>query len=713
MTHHIRMALTSFVCLSLLASSISCAKTGVTLVRQGRSDHTIVIAPDSSPPQRYAAEELSKFVQQISGARLRISDAPVEGPMVLVGPSDALDQVSPGIDYDALGADGLVMKTVGDHLVLTGGRPRGTLYAVYEFLDTELRCRWFTTGDVLHRSDGEFLRYDETSAVSRIPKQETIIVGPLDKTKIPALEYRGAPYQEAWDGDWAARNRLNGHMVGVTEKHGGKIRYYIRPAWHTFKVFIGAGELEQNPELFALVGDERKTTQLCTMNPEVVQRVTNVIRDWTHQDPSAKFFAVVANDTGGFCGCELCGPMTEYEGTRAAQVLHLANRVADNIKDDYPHVMIETLAYSPTAPVPRYVRPRDNVMVRFCTPQACRAHPLDANCGDSWQLANLLAGWAEKCPQMYVYDYVINFTNFLQPFPNFHTLQPNIQLYLKHKVIGIYSQGPGGADAEFAELRSYLLARVLWDPYCNFEAEMEDFLQAYYGPAAEPIAQYIQMMREKVESGLEPLDPVPTEILCPVSDQPMFKRQGKNQEILACANHPECKGVLAIESGGTAAILPARPPLQTNVPCPDCGRPLDLRRSHHHGPWLSCPQYPDCLGRIGWSKLDESKQTELEQALAAHEKAHPQLKVCTKDGKVYEANGEPLYTPSRESGTHPWIRVHIFDSSDQPYLSRQIIAQSAGLFDQAEAAVAADPVLLKRVRKQRRGIDQLVARRAG
>lgn len=185
----------------------------------------------------------------------------------------------------------------------------------------------------------------------------------------------------------------------------------------------------------------------------------------------------------------------------------------------------------------------------------------------------------------------------------------------------------------------------------------------------------------------------------------MFKRQEKNHLVLACENHPNCKGVLEIDSQGTRVILPSRPPLQTSVPCPDCGRPLDLRRSHFHGPWVSCPRYPDCLGRIGWSKMEESKQTELEQALTAHEKVHPQLKVRTADGKVYEANGEPLHVPGRPEGSNPWIRVHIFDPVDAPYLSRDIIDRAGQLFDEAETAVADYPVLLKRVRKERLGIE--------
>ena len=192
-----------------------------------------------------------------------------------------------------------------------------------------------------------------------------------------------------------------------------------------------------------------------------MRRVTQVVIHWFNKDPSQKFVSVIANDGGGFCECELCEPLTEYERSRVAGVLHLANQVADKVKNENSNWMVDTIAYSPTAPPPRYVRPRDNVMVRFATPQACRAHPLDHDCGDSRHIAKFLRVWGKQCKQMYVWDYVTNFTNYLQPFPNLHTLQPNIQLYLKHNVKGIFNQAPSSGGGEFAEMRSYLMARLM------------------------------------------------------------------------------------------------------------------------------------------------------------------------------------------------------------------------------------------------------------
>ena len=172
---------------------------------------------------------------------------------------------------------------------------------------------------------------------------------------------------------------------------------------------------------------------------------------------------------------------------------------------------------------------------------------------------------------------------------------------------------------EFTQMRTYLMARLMWDPNCDFAAEMADFLQAYYGPGDEPIGQYIEMMRQKVAAGLVPLKPLPTDVLCPSSGKPMFVRDGEFYPFLACENHPNCKGELEVDGASAEVVLPRRPPMKTDLACPDCDRPLELRRSHFYGPWTLCPSYPDCLGRLGWSTIQPSQRMELKAALIAHE----------------------------------------------------------------------------------------------
>ena len=155
---------TIIAAIALLMGLLTAASADITLASGGRSDYSIVIDQDCSPSERHGAEELQMFLEQICGAKLpirRINVMPVSGPMILVGRSKVLDRLLVDIDFAALGDEGFVIKTVGPHLVLAGGRLRGSMYACYEFLHKYLGCRWFTVEGA-------------TPAVSRIPRQETI-----------------------------------------------------------------------------------------------------------------------------------------------------------------------------------------------------------------------------------------------------------------------------------------------------------------------------------------------------------------------------------------------------------------------------------------------------------------------------------------------------------------------------------------------------------
>ena len=125
--------------LSLFALSASGAN--LILSQNGKSGYTIVIGAEASPSERHGAEELQNFLEQMSGARLPISTEP-RHKMVLVGNSAALETLNLEIPFQELGPEGFVLKTAGRHLVIAGGRLRGSMYGVYTFLE-KLGCRWF------------------------------------------------------------------------------------------------------------------------------------------------------------------------------------------------------------------------------------------------------------------------------------------------------------------------------------------------------------------------------------------------------------------------------------------------------------------------------------------------------------------------------------------------------------------------------------------
>jgi len=451
----------------------------------GRSGYTIVVPEDAIPSEIHAAEELKFFIREISGVELPIGREgqikPGPGEIIL-GRSSHLDRLNLGIDWGKLGPEGFVIRSVNGSLVIAGGRPRGTLYGVYSFLEDHLGCRWFSPG------------------VDRTPKLERVEVGPVDESYIPPLEYREPFYTSAFDGDWAARNRMNSSAARLEEKHGGKITYshFV----HTFEHILPAEKFfDEHPEYFSEIDGKRVKdhTQLCLTNPDVLRITIEKVREWIGEAPDAQIYSVSQNDWRNWCRCPSCSEVDRREGSPSGSLLEFVNKVADAIGRDYPDKAIDTLAYQYTRRPPRTIRPRKNVIVRLCSIECCFSHPLD-ECEENVSFADDIRGWSEISDRLYVWDYVTDFAHYIMPFPNFDVLKPNIQFFIRNGVKGIFEEGnysPGG-KGEFAELRAYVLAKLLWNPDYDAELAKDEFLEGYYGAAAGPLGEYIDLIHRKV-----------------------------------------------------------------------------------------------------------------------------------------------------------------------------------------------------------------------
>lgn len=454
------------------------------LVRQGKSEYSIVLPAAAIPSEQRAAEELQRFLEEMSGARLPIvrDDQAVSGGMILVGESAALRKLNLGIDVAGLGGEGFVLRTAGKHLVIAGGRPRGTMYGVYTFLD-KLGCRWFTR------------------EVSRIPKRRTIETGALQETHQPAFENREPFFTEAWNKDWAARNRTNGDHTLLDESTGGKLKYF--PFVHSFYELMPPEKyFAVHPEYYSLIEGKRRHErgQLCLTNPDVLRIVTAQVEQWIKDKPDTTMFSVSQNDWEGWCECDRCRRVEEEEGgEHSGPMLRFVNAVAEEVGKKRPGKLIDTLAYWYTENPPLKVRPAPNVRIRLCPIGICVSHSF-LSCPRSTYFRKNLEAWSKITNQLYIWHYNTNFSHYLLPFPDFDELAADVPVYKKHGVVGLFMQGayaPGGGG-EQSELRAYVLARQLWDPAVNVDQTVNEFLDGVYGAAAKPMREYFDLLHREV-----------------------------------------------------------------------------------------------------------------------------------------------------------------------------------------------------------------------
>jgi hypothetical protein len=460
----------------------------IILIDEGESPYRIIIPVDAIPSERYAAEELQKYLERISGVKLPIAtdDQPISKYEILLGNNRHMQSLGLQIDLAKLGSEGFLIKTFNNYLVISGGRPRGTLYGVYTLLEEKLGVRWFTPD------------------VEYVPKMKRIEIPPLDEVQIPALEYREVFWSEMLrDADFAARHKLNGQHYRLTEKHGGRAVVFY-PFVHSFDQLIPREVCERQPDFWPMVDGRRVSgyVQRCLSNPKLVKMAVEQVRRWLKEHPEATIIDVSQNDTGNWCQCPECKAFDEAEGSPSASIIRFVNTIAESIERDYPNVRVETLAYQYSRKPPRTLRPRSNVIIRLCSIECCFSHPLEGcDSDENRSFCKDIEDWRQVAPTLYVWDYTTNFAHYLMPFPNIEVLQPNVKFFIKHGVKGLFEQGnysPGG-NGEMAPLRAYVLAKLLWNPDVDVRKIIGEFLNGYYGKAGPIIQTYIEMLHRKVK----------------------------------------------------------------------------------------------------------------------------------------------------------------------------------------------------------------------
>jgi hypothetical protein len=459
----------------------------LTIAEEGVSKAVIIVAPDSPEPERHAAAELAEFLKQITGAKFETAYGFVSGKSRILVGLKAAKLAIPNFSTKELGSDGVVIRTIGNDLILAGGEPRGTLYAVYTFLEDHLGCRWWS------------------SKVSRIPKKPTLKVGKLNIRYVPPLEYRESFWFDAFDGDWAVRNKSNGNSERLDAKRGGKHSY--QGFVHTFFPLIPPAKyFKDHPEWFSEIDGKRKheRAQLCLTNEEMRKELVKNLKARLRSNPAATIASVSQNDWHGYCQCSKCSAIDKEEGSPAGSLLHFVNAVAVDIEKEFPNVAISTLAYQYTRKPPKKVKPRQNVIVRLCSIECSFSKPLSDERNKKFR--DDIVGWSKVCNRLYIWDYTTDFRHYVMPHPNLRVLGPNVKFFVDHNVKGIFEQGAYQSyGSEMAELRAWVLAKLLWEPKRNGQKLIDEFVGGYYGLAGPHIQAYLKVTHDAVEASGEHL----------------------------------------------------------------------------------------------------------------------------------------------------------------------------------------------------------------
>jgi hypothetical protein len=491
----------------------------ITLAEGGRSEYRILVADQSPLPVRFAAEELQKYLKQISGAELPITAGDKSETVILVAEGKSLEG-----DLDALrdrlagrGDDGYLLRSLGKRLVLVGNSPRATLYAVYHLLEKHLGCGWCAPGD------------------DTVPRRDLVQVAALDEAVgPPAFAMRQIilfPYGGQWlkknnlpHLDWLAKNRFNwAHpapngpyswernesrrvFVPEVERRG----LYLEVGGHTFNTWIPSDKYAAaHPEYFAVKQDAGRATDgtdvsrggLCISNPDVVKTVADNMIRWLDDNPEVDAVDLWHNDSNLFCRCARCTPPGTQEPPAEVRYtrsyVRFCNQVAELVGRRHPRVLVNALAYAHTTVCPPDVdRLDDQVLLGLCLfprPSQRTMRPLETSPQDlDRKLRAQLLAWPKAAGHFYIYEYY-TIGEKEKRWSMVSMICEDLRYFNKLGVQGISSDqwGPG-----WYPLNMYAFAKLTWNPDLTRDEIISEFCAKYYGRAAGTMTAYWSALEE-------------------------------------------------------------------------------------------------------------------------------------------------------------------------------------------------------------------------
>lgn len=486
----------------LLSPILTCAAVADTLklAADGKALCQIVISDSPSAVERTAAKELKEHLDIMARADFPIlpySKAENGKASIYVGDSPGSKKILGELDMSSLPADTVILKSSGNSLALAGHPKRGSLYAVYTLLEDELGVRWWTASE----------RF--------IPDNPSPEVRGLNMRYSPPLKTREALYKLAFDPVFATRMKQNGSTLTrmnfdrptIPPEYGGCERLVLfkgrGSSFHShYEILPPDKYFAKHPEWYGEKDGKRTHNhgQLCLTNPEMAAEYLKEIKKLLAENPDATAIQVSQNDWRNPCECKKCKSFEAAHGrVHSATNIYFANLMGEGIEKEFPNVFIDTFAYQYTRKAPSGIAPRKNVLVRLCSIECNFLRPMTDISNKAF--ADDMRDWGKLTHNLFIWDYVTDFTSYMLPFPNMRVLSPNIKFFTDNGAAGIFEQGDAFCEAgDFVRLRNWVISHLMWNPHADAEKLFDEFLFGYYGKEIGAIfKEYLKVLHDSAE----------------------------------------------------------------------------------------------------------------------------------------------------------------------------------------------------------------------
>jgi len=476
---------------AFVAMIVACPANAITLAQDGRAKATIVLPAKPTREEEKSARELQKYLRLMSGADLKIESgaAPKTGAVLVGRHPEAMSIVGRLVNDKTLGYDGIILKSIGNRLIVLGNRGDAQLYAVYELL-RRLGCRFY-----LPWPDGEVIPHKKTIAVERLDY--------VHKPDFIRREFWNNGYVRPglahpdWYSDWEPKVYHGGPSMSHGHAYG-----YICPKDKYF---------ESHPEYFPLIPDKdgnltrQSGGQLCLSNPDVVKLAVDYSIKRLADNPNQKCSSLSPNDAKGWCQCDKCKAMDSPDPNVgvAWRALKFNNEVAEQVAKKYPDRWLAYYAEYMNFPGPPVGMKAHPMILPLIVNRYDMMHSIhDPYVGDTSKTGihynvdyiKIFDQWNKIADQLMAYEWYQLAKPPQLPSPMLYPIGERIKFYKEHGVVGYGAEIIGRCPV--TDLTIYIASQMLWDTSQDPRKLISEFFKLYFAESGPQMQEYYRLLHQ-------------------------------------------------------------------------------------------------------------------------------------------------------------------------------------------------------------------------
>ncbi len=475
------------------------------LVENFKSDYKIVIPEKSTKMEAYAAQELQYFLCESTGCTLEIitdKDLPIDtsNKYLSIGDTTLLGaQTDIKLDAELMGDTSPSIDTVGNSVFMAGTASYGILNSVYKFLEYQIGYKAYAY---------DCVKYDYYSKLYLLD---------FNYHYVPSIDYLATNEFEL-DGkaltQEAARLNVFGSDSGGTSIFDGGL---FSGLWcHTVAVIVPSVNY---PWAY-------NNSQMCMSDPRVLKIFCENFTMMYALSATGPFAMIGGIDNENVCDCADCSATIGKYGSGGLMSIFI-NKVADYVEkyfqehnidkklclvglyylgyDEIPAVANEDGTYSA---VDESVIPdsEGNVTAGICyAPMlACYTHPFgEGACEKNKFYTEGFKKAAALTDDLFIYIYGANVSAAYDQvyfFNNWSTWEANFRFFDDIGVRFVNEEANRWGIRQLSSLNIYVRSRLAWDSSTKIEESVEEFIDAYYGVAADLMRDYYDAIMEHYQS---------------------------------------------------------------------------------------------------------------------------------------------------------------------------------------------------------------------